>query len=114
MRYLLVALFVGVGLGALAVSCKNSEDVSNNSPTALGSREYPVDPVDLADAYEDEIRDEVFRAGYGEGYIEGLKEGERDGYDDGYTDGYDEGFFDGCVWLGNTLIANGADIWYQC
>lgn len=72
-------------------------------------------PIEYADAfdvpaYEDEIRDEIFRSAYQEGF----REGQADGYDDGYQDGYDEGWFDGCVWLGEDLLANGAQIWYQC
>lgn len=72
----------------------------------------PIEYADAFDAaaYEDEIRDEIFRSAYQEGF----REGQTDGYDDGYQDGYDEGWFDGCVWLGETLLANGAQIWYQC
>ncbi len=65
-------------------------------------------------AYEAEIRDEMYRSAYEDGYSEGLRDGEGNGYESGHQDGYDEGWFDGCVWLGETLVANGAQIWYQC
>ena len=57
-------------------------------------------------AYEADIRDEIYWSAYEDGYSEGLRDGE--------ANGYDEGWFDGCVWLGETLLANGAQIWYQC
>ena len=84
------------------------KDATAESNSAIGYAD-DAGAFDAA-AYEDEIRDEIYRSAYEEGQADGYNSG----YDDGHQDGYDEGYFDGCVWLGRTLVANGADIWYQC
>ena len=105
-------LVLGITATLLSVSCKNEEGSPTPGPTVEAP--YSGNVIDAFDPFEDEIREEVYSNAYEEGYQEGQREGERAGYDEGYTIGYDEGFFDGCVWLGETLLANGAQIWYQC
>lgn len=115
-----------VGVCALlfiAAACGGDGDTATDeaAPTvtfAPSNAGYSRNVIDAFDPYEDEIREEVYSDAYEEGYREGQREGEQVGYDEGYTigydEGFDEGFFDGCVWLGETLVANGAQIWYQC
>ena len=116
MKWFIPALVLGITATLLSVSCKNGEGSPSAGPTEAtpSNGAYSGNAIDAFDPHEDEIREEVYGSAYEEGYREGRREGEQAGYDEGYTIGYDEGFFDGCVWLGETFIANGAQIWYQC
>ncbi len=116
MKYLPPILLAATLLLAGCNEDTTSDDAGDATPQSYSNTDYS-DALEAA-AYEDQIRDDIYWSAYAEGYAEGEREGQSGGYDlgydDGYQDGYDEGWLDGCVWLGNTLIANGADIWYQC
>ena len=112
-RLLGVLTLVAVVLVMAGCEDETASDTADVGTPKSNSAIDSADAFDLA-AYEDEIRDEIYQSTYEEGYLEGLRDGEANGYDSGYQDGYDEGWFDGCVWLGETLLANGAQIWYQC
>ncbi len=105
---LVAVVLIMAGCGDETASGAADDGTSENNSTI----DY-ADAFEVA-AYEDEITDENYQSAYEEGYLEGLRDGEANGYDSGYQDGYDEGWFDGCVWLGKTLLANGAQIRYQC